>query len=279
MKKIGFVDYYISEWHANNYPNWIKEACEKNGFSYEVAYAWAEEYVSPVDGRNTDEWCRDFGVTRCESIKELCDRCDAVVILAPSNPEKHLAYASEVFKHARLVYVDKTFAPDYKTAKEIYEIAKRCGTRFFTTSALRYATELSEIDTGIGVATTGGGSNLPEYVIHQVEMVIKLMGCAARILAREDGGAITFDVEYKDGKRALMKYSPDLSFTVRALGNEEPTAISSSFFTLLITDMLRFFESGECSFPPCQTLEAMRLREAAIIATERLGEWIDLESM
>ena len=102
MKKIGFVDYYISEWHANNYPNWIKEACEKNGFSYEVAYAWAEEYVSPVDGRNTDEWCRDFGVTRCESIKELCDRCDAVVILAPSNPEKHLAYASEVFMALKL---------------------------------------------------------------------------------------------------------------------------------------------------------------------------------
>ena len=27
MKKIGFVDYYLSEWHANNYPAWIEEAC------------------------------------------------------------------------------------------------------------------------------------------------------------------------------------------------------------------------------------------------------------
>ena len=34
MKKIGFVDYYISEWHANNYPLWIKEACEKAGLDY-----------------------------------------------------------------------------------------------------------------------------------------------------------------------------------------------------------------------------------------------------
>ena len=50
MKKIGFVDYYISEWHANNYPAWIKSACEELGADYQVAYAWAEEYVSPVDG-------------------------------------------------------------------------------------------------------------------------------------------------------------------------------------------------------------------------------------
>ena len=31
MKHIGFVDYYISEWHANNYPAWFKEAAEKLG--------------------------------------------------------------------------------------------------------------------------------------------------------------------------------------------------------------------------------------------------------
>ena len=279
MKKIGFVDYYISEWHANSYPAWIAKACEENGLSYEVAYAWAEEYISPYDGRNTDEWCRDFGATRCDSIRELCEKSDVVVILAPSNPEKHLGYALEVFKYARLVYVDKTFAPDLKTAKQIYEIAEQYGTRFFSTSALRYATELAKIDTGVGVATTGGGSNLPEYVIHQVEMVVKLMGGAVRILARMDGGATVFDAEYADGRRAEMRYSPELSFTVRGLAGDEPTAISSPFFVLLITDMLRFFESGESSFSSEETLEAMRMREAAILASERLGEWIYLDSI
>ena len=28
--KIGFIDYYLDEWHANKYPAWIKEA--SNGF-------------------------------------------------------------------------------------------------------------------------------------------------------------------------------------------------------------------------------------------------------
>ncbi len=55
MKKIGFIDYYLSEWHANNYPNWIKTANEKLGTDFEVAYAWAELDKSPLDGVTTDE--------------------------------------------------------------------------------------------------------------------------------------------------------------------------------------------------------------------------------
>ena len=39
MKKIGFIDYYLSEWHANNYPDFIKKLTD----DYEVAYAWAEK--------------------------------------------------------------------------------------------------------------------------------------------------------------------------------------------------------------------------------------------
>ena len=31
MKTVGFVDYYINEWHANNYVGWIRNAAEKLG--------------------------------------------------------------------------------------------------------------------------------------------------------------------------------------------------------------------------------------------------------
>ena len=62
MKKIGFVDYYISEWHANNYPGWIKNL----DCGYEVTHAWAELDVSPIDGRSTAEWCDKFCVEKCK---------------------------------------------------------------------------------------------------------------------------------------------------------------------------------------------------------------------
>ena len=40
MKKIGFVDYFISEWHADNYPAWIERICAETGVDYKVAYAY-----------------------------------------------------------------------------------------------------------------------------------------------------------------------------------------------------------------------------------------------
>ena len=55
MKKIGFIDYYISEWHANNYPKWIAAAAEALGVDYKVEI-WAKEELeggslSPEDFR------------------------------------------------------------------------------------------------------------------------------------------------------------------------------------------------------------------------------------
>ena len=36
MKSIGFIDFYLSEWHANNYPIWLSEVNEKNGTDFVV---------------------------------------------------------------------------------------------------------------------------------------------------------------------------------------------------------------------------------------------------
>ena len=39
MTKIGFIDYFLDEWHANNYPQFIRDADPKGEFV--VAYAFA----------------------------------------------------------------------------------------------------------------------------------------------------------------------------------------------------------------------------------------------
>ena len=93
MKKIGFIDYYLSEWHANNYPAWIKEINPE----FEIAYAWAEVDVSPVDGVTTDGWCGKFGVEKCASIEEVCEKADYLMVLSPDNRERDLDYAIGVF--------------------------------------------------------------------------------------------------------------------------------------------------------------------------------------
>mgnify|MGYP001851382533 FL=1 len=45
-----------------------------------------------------------------------------------------------------------------------------------------------------------------------------------------------------------------------------------------MADILRFYETGEVSFPQEQTFEAMRVRDAILKAAGREGEWIPVEN-
>ena len=280
MKRIGFVDYYISEWHANNYPAWFQEANEKLGLDYEVAYAWAEEDISPVDGVSTEQWCEKMGVERCQTIAELCEKSDVIVVLAPSNPEKHLQYAKEVLPYGKRTYIDKTFAPDLATAQEIFQIAADHHTPFFSSSALRYSEELAEIQDARNIILEGSGRSLEEYVIHLIEMAVSLMKCPAKKVKVEHLGKQRIcSVITEDGAKAAIVYSPVLAYSVTAENSEgEIThkAIASPFFKNLIADMLRFFEEGTVSFDVQETLEVMRLRDGILKADLAEGEWFDL---
>lgn len=278
MKKIGFIDYYISEWHANNYPGWMKEICRELKLDYDICYAWAEKYESEVDGRDTDTWCRDFGVKKCDTIQELCEKCDNIVILAPSNPEKHLGYIEEAFKCGKRIYVDKTFAPDFATAKKIFEISEKYNTPFFSTSALRYGEELDIFQGEKNISVKGGGSNLPEYIIHQVEMAVKVLGTGAeKLMLTEEDGQIVTTLLYSDERCAKLYYKNSNGFEIaRGEGMENATAITSPFFMNLMRKILIFFETGEVDFCPSQTLEVMKIREAIIKAQDTPDQWIDL---
>ena len=59
MKKIGFIDYYLDEWHANNYPEFIKN--QGNG-DFEVAYAWAKIDSPLPDGLTSKEWSETYNI-------------------------------------------------------------------------------------------------------------------------------------------------------------------------------------------------------------------------
>ena len=96
MRSIGFIDFYLSEWHANNYPAWLNEVNEKNGTDFAVKYAWAEQDISPRDGVSSAQWCEKNGVELCATLEELCEKSDFLLILAPSDPENKPTVQEEV---------------------------------------------------------------------------------------------------------------------------------------------------------------------------------------
>ncbi len=271
MKTIGFVDYFLSEWHANNYPNWISELTDE----FCVKYAWAEEYVSPYDGVNTDDWCEKYGAEKCESIAELCEKSDYIIVLSPDNPEKHLGYAREVFKCGKTVYMDKTFAPNAREAAEIFSLAKQYGVKFFSTSALRYADELEKVEGTKNLITTGAGGSLETYVIHQIEMAVKTIKAEPMaVKAERQGEQKMWTIAFSDGSRWTGIYSPFLPFSV--CGDNGYSTVTSKFFPKLMADIINFFKTGETSFDIDETLKAMRIRDGILNACSMPGDWLNV---
>ena len=280
MKKIGFIDYFLSEWHANNYPAWIHELSKKFKEEFQVAYAWAEVDISPFDGVSTNQWCEKYGVERCNSIQELCEKSDYILVLSPSNPEMHLKYAQEVFKYHKPTYIDKTFTPDYITAQKIYEISEKEKTPFFSTSALRYADEIQNLKDITTIVTTGGGVLMDEYIIHQIEMAVKVLEANPVSVKLEKAGKnyVAF-VNFENGKSAVMNYGSEYPFTVHIEdknGTRFYKEIQSDFFKTLLFTILEFYETKQVPFNSQQTLNAMKIREAIILCKEKLGQMITL---
>ncbi len=278
MKKIGFIDFYLSEWHANNYPAWIRDCCAQNGWEYELAYAWGEMETSPVDSKTNAQWCTENGVELCATIEECCEKSDVLLVLAPSTPEKHLPYAKAVLPYGKPTYIDKTFAPDLAQAEEIFSIAAKYNTPVFSTSALRYADELEAVADARHLITTGGGRSAEEYIVHQLEMIVKTMGCGAcKISATLQGNQRLFSIAYPDGRSATAIYAAALPFTLCA-ELADSTSVSKSvispFFQTLIKQILTFYESGKSDFTTAETLEVMRLREALLCAAKEAPDTV-----
>ncbi len=258
--------------------NWIKEVNEKLGTDYVVKYAWAEEEVSSFDGRTTDEWCSDFGVERCATIEELCEKADDIFILAPSDPDTHLRFAEKVLKYKKNTYIDKTFAPDYETAKKIFDIAKENGTKFFTSSALRFAAEMEEV-TGLRCPTNVFGcsyTDMVEYVIHVVEMMVAIQGVGAKSVRMQkslNNGNYLIDIVYGDERNGTISYCKGGTYHYFCEKDGElynKNAETDSFIRLT-ERILTFFEDGKLPFDSAQTLEVMKIRDAILKARENIG--------
>ena len=282
MKKIGFVDYSIDEWHANNYPAMIRNS-EFAG-EFEVALAWEE--VSIPGKKPIEEWCREHGIGRARSIEEVVDRCDFLVVLSPDNPERHEVLADLPLRSGKPVYVDKPFAPTRTAAERLFRLARDHRTPLMTSSALRFAPALTRAlkdqigDESIAFAATRGPGKFAVYAIHQLEMLVMALGTGARrVMHLGSGRSDLMVMDYRDGRRGTITLFPAYEFAISlGFGKSGVLALErlEGFFEPFIREMLRFFLSGHCPIPPAQTLEIMALVETGISAFETPDTWVDL---
>lgn len=278
MKKVGFIDYFLDEFHANKYVETFKEL---SGGEFEVAYAYG---MIDVEGKMTNkEWAEKYNVELLPTIAEVVEKSDYLVVLSPDNPEMHEELCELPMKSGKLTYVDKTFSPDKATAVRIFDLAKKHGTKCFSTSALRYATEWKDIDKSkIERLYSEGSGFFGNYAIHQIEPIVMLMDTPAkRIMALGDDKHPSLVIEFEDGRIAQMmhRYSQKCSFQISYIDEEHDCyeyQVKSSYFDFFVEEVVEFFKTGKLPVTPEQTIDVMGILEAGNKALKKPFEWFEI---
>ncbi|MDD5599576.1 MAG: Gfo/Idh/MocA family oxidoreductase, partial [Victivallaceae bacterium] len=230
------------------------------------------------------EWCSEMNIVQAASIEQVVDGCDCICVLSPDNSERHEDLADLALRSGKPVYIDKTFAPSLAAAKRMFAKAKEYGTPLMSSSALRYAPELEKALTEIdgqainSVLTVGGGGSFEIYAIHQLEMLVKLLGSGAvRVLQSTNGVSHSMLIDYADQRRGAFNFIPGQGFQITAqYGDLKSIHFDrmTDFFPCFIEAMLEFFDTGICLIPESETLEIAALIEAGTAALRQPGVWV-----
>jgi hypothetical protein len=276
MKTIGFIDYFLDEWHANKYPEWIER---ETGGAMKVAYAYAK--IDSPSGQDNASWCRAKGVELLDSIEAVVDKSDYLVVLSPDNPEFHEELAMLPLMSGKPTYVDKTFAPDRKTAQRMFELAAKHKTPLYSSSALRFAEEYASLEReGIDAIVSFGPGRYDNYSIHQIEPIVMLMGSEAeRVMFTGTDKSPSLLIGFSGGRQAsihLFGGSPFALTLNYASGKFASVKAESDFFAPFIRNMTRFFETGQATVDPAETIAIMTIIEYGALAAKTPYRWIEL---
>jgi predicted dehydrogenase len=276
-KRIGLVDYCLDNFHADVLLKSIRQLHDARRFAVTGAFA--------LESTPSAAWAQRNGVEYFDQLVSLDARVDYYMILAPSNPERHLELCARVFPCRKTTFVDKTFAPDWETARMIFELADQYGVAVQSSSALRYTdVQLAVRRAGNRMrhlAVWAGGSSLNEYAIHPVEMVVSCLGANATSVARF--GTVDYPLialQYENGRTAAIHMNARSHVPYQAaVSTDEATEFitvdNSHLFLDATSAILDLFDAGVPSIDRAETLLVRQVLDI-ISASAALGQVVPL---
>lgn len=278
MKKIGFIDYYLDEWHANNYPKFFEQWTE----GFQVAYAWGQ--IDKPNGLTSKEWGEKYGVEVLDTMEEVIEKSDVLVVLSPDNPEMHVQLSEKPLKSGKPTYIDKTFAPTLAEAKQIFAMAEAGNTPCYSSSALYYASEYVQPRTkAISMIDSWGPGEFEQYSVHQVEPIVSIIPDApVRVMSIGVPKFPTILVEFAGGQRAkvaVWRTNGNFSMNIGYQdGTGEHIDVSSNFWEGCIKGMAAFFADPKPAVPHENTLRVISIIDAGKRALQCDG-WVNIADL
>lgn len=262
---------------SNHVPGGRVVAAFKGG-SPDLESSW-----SRVDGY-TRELKEKFSVRIVDSIEELCQQVDAVM-LESVDGRPHLEQARPVIRARKPLFIDKPMAGSLADVVEIFRLAARQQVPVFSSSSYRFYESLqkvkqSEVGTVRAVISYGPAHLEPHhpdlfwYGVHPTEALFAILGTGCESVVRTSsadtdvvsgvwsGGRVGTLV----GLRAGPTPHRVIVFGSQAVAQQE----GSGDYAPLVREIIRFFRTGVAPVTPRETIELFGFMEAAD-ESKRLG--------
>ncbi len=280
MIKVGFIDYYLDEWHANTAPKHLEE--HSNG-EVKVCYAYGE--IPSPKGVTSEEWCEKMGVEYCATIAEVIEKSDVLVILSPDNCERKEDLSREALASGKPCFVDKPFGTDLASAKRMFQIAEASGTPVYTCSALRYAEEYETVDRAAvkSLVAMCPQNSYDNYILHALEPAMMIMQePAARAMAvQKDDSFYSVTIEMQSGRYIVINsfnYNCPYMMNISIPTSNQLIDCSYDFWIGHYKTMVEFFKTKAEPISHKETLQIAAAREAGKKSLALGGEWVTVDN-
>jgi predicted dehydrogenase len=225
----------------------------------------------------------DFGVQILSSPEAVAEMVDLVFIIS-CDGRVHREHFERTAPFKRPTFIDKPFAISSRDAVAIFDKAEEFGVPVMSCSALRYAQGLVEAlasagDKGaiVGCDVFGPMAEQPTqpglfwYGVHMVEMMETVMGAGCKeVRATRNADADLITCIWEDGRmasiRGMRKGHSQFGLTIhREKGFQfvDGSSAKRSYYAGMLEAIMRSLPNGKSDVPEEQTLEIVRIMEAA----------------
>jgi Oxidoreductase family, NAD-binding Rossmann fold len=238
---------------------------------------------------------KEFDVEIVDSIDALLAKVDVVMVQSVDG-RPHLDQVIPVLKAGKKVFIDKPIAGSLADAIRIFELGAKHKTPIFSSSSLRYATNIRAVKNDpklgkvLGCISYGPCTLEPHhpdlfwYGVHGVETLYTLMGTGCKTVVRthtKDTDVVTgvWADERVGTYRGLRSGKKGYGTIVFGEKSDASTVGADGGYRPLVSEIAKFFKTGIAPVSAEETIEVFAFMEAADESKRQGGTQVTIESV
>jgi hypothetical protein len=232
------------------------------------------------------EQIRQMGVEIVPTIPELIAKVDAV-LLETVDGRPHLEQARPVIAAGKPLFIDKPMAASLADVIEIFRLAKEAKVPCFSSSSLRFGSEVQAVRNGkygqvrrcVAWSPASREPHHPDlfwYGIHGVEILYTIMGTGCKTVQRVGEDKVVG--VWEGGREGIFEARKGYGAEVEGTQGKGEAGKYEGYKPLVV-EIVKFFRTGKPPVAAEETIELFAFMEAADESKRQGGAPVTIESV